>query len=336
LPDLRGQAAGGYGDAAAGHARAEIGGEDLNGLHRVVVIGKRFSHAHHDDVVDQGAFGRFVFQRHKLSDNFSRCQVALESLARGQAEGAVHGAARLRGNAKRPVAFPRNENAFDVKAVFQREKRLLRAVLRFLNLDDLRPDDPGGAGKLFPEIAGEGCHGVKGGNAGLMQPLHDLARPEFFLALRGDEYMIGLPGQTPEILADDLLIMKKLDADMLGIGPFIAHPDTPLTGLDNDAFDLTCRVIAIARLLTRNTNIPATTALSTLHPWGRIQALQAGANVVMPDFTPELFKSRYDIYPGRADVGSAAEIMAKLEKDFAAIGRTILYSPGFRQKKLDS
>ena len=148
----------------------------------------------------------------------------------------------------------------------------------------------------------------------------------------GTGNMVGLPGQTPEILADDLLLMKELDADMLGIGPFIAHPDTPLRDIENDALDLTLRVLALARLITRNTNIPATTALSTLHPQGRLQALQAGANVVMPDFTPEVYKSRYDIYPGRADAGSAAEIMAKLKSDFQTIGRTLLYSTGDRQK----
>jgi len=100
--------------------------------------------------------------------------------------------------------------------------------------------------------------------------------------------------------------------------------------------ELTLRVLALSRLITRNTNIPATTALGTLHPQGRIQALQAGANVVMPDFTPDIYKSRYDIYPGRTDVGSAREIMAKLEKDVAGIGRSILYSVGHRRKKLDA
>jgi len=130
--------------------------------------------------------------------------------------------------------------------------------------------------------------------------------------------------------------MKELDADMLGIGPFIAHPDTPLAGLENDALELTLRAIALARLITRNTNIPATTALGTFHSRGRIQALLAGANVVMPDFTPEIYKNLYDIYPGRADVGSAAEIMAGLQKDFASIGRSISYSAGYRKVKLDS
>ena len=149
----------------------------------------------------------------------------------------------------------------------------------------------------------------------------------------GTGNMVGLPGQTPEILADDLLVMKLLDADMLGIGPFIAHPDTPLAGIGNDDLELTLRVLALVRLITRNTNIPATTALATLHPQGRLLALQAGANVVMPDFTPEIYKTRYDIYPGRTDVGPAVEIIIRLEKDFQSIGRFINYSIGHRQVK---
>ena len=149
----------------------------------------------------------------------------------------------------------------------------------------------------------------------------------------GTGNMVGLPGQTFEILADDLLVMKLLDADMLGIGPFIAHPDTPLAGIDHDDLELTLRVLAIARLLTRNTNIPATTALATLHPQGRLQGLQAGANVVMPDFTPEIYKSRYDIYPGRKDVAPAEEIIDRLKKDFQSIGRTLSFSAGNRPKK---
>lgn len=146
----------------------------------------------------------------------------------------------------------------------------------------------------------------------------------------GTGNMVGLPGQTPEILADDLLVMKILDADMLGIGPFISHPDTPLAGIENDDIELTLRVLAIARLLTRNTNIPATTALATLHPQGRLLALQAGANVVMPDFTPDIYKSRYDIYPGKTDAGSAEEIIGEIIKDIHSIGRDLNYSIGNR------
>jgi biotin synthase len=139
----------------------------------------------------------------------------------------------------------------------------------------------------------------------------------------GTGNMVGLPGQTRQILADDLLLMKELDADMLGIGPFIAHQDTPLAGIENDDLGTTLRVIAAARLITCNTNIPATTALASLHPEGRLRALQAGANVVMPDFTPDEYKSRYDIYPGRKDVGSSVEIISRLEKDFRSIDRYI-------------
>ncbi len=198
--------------------------------------------------------------------------------------------------------------------------------------------------------------GQAGANRYLLK--HETASPELYKYLRpgcqldkrmqclrslkdmgfetGTGNMVGLPGQTYEILADDLLFMKLLDADMLGIGPFIAHPDTPLNGIENDDIDLTLRVLAVARLLTRNTNIPATTALATLHPQGRVQALQAGANVVMPDFTPEIYKSRYDIYPGRKDVGSAKEILGRLEKDFQTIGRTINYSVGHRPTRKNS
>ncbi len=149
----------------------------------------------------------------------------------------------------------------------------------------------------------------------------------------GTGNMVGLPGQTLEILADDLLFMRQLDTDMLGIGPFIAHPETPFAGIENDDIELTLRVLAIARLLTRNTNIPATTALTTIDPQGRLLALKAGANVVMPDFTPENYKIHYEIYPGRTDVCSAAEIISKLKEDFQSIGRTVLYSPGNRPGK---
>ncbi len=149
----------------------------------------------------------------------------------------------------------------------------------------------------------------------------------------GTGNMVGLPGQTPEILADDLLLMKILDADMLGIGPFISHPDTPLSGIDNDDIELTLRVVSVARLLTRNTNIPATTALATLHPQGRLLALKAGANVVMPDFTPEIYKSRYDIYPGKTDSGTTKDIMEKLNTDVNSIGKNLNFSIGDRESQ---
>jgi biotin synthase len=149
----------------------------------------------------------------------------------------------------------------------------------------------------------------------------------------GTGNMVGLPGQTLETLASDLLFMKELDADMLGIGPFISHPDTPLANSLNGRIDLTLKVLAIARLITRDTNIPATTALGTIDARGRLKALQAGANVVMPDFTPLKYKSLYDIYPGRTDAGSPADIIAKLKINLASIDRTILFGAGYRSDK---
>jgi biotin synthase len=92
-------------------------------------------------------------------------------------------------------------------------------------------------------------------------------------------------------------------------------------------------VIALAKLITRNTNIPATTTVAIMHPQGGSLSLTAGANVVMPDFTPAAYKSRYDIYPGRADVGSAQELLELLATDFKSIGRMIGKSAENRQPK---
>jgi biotin synthase len=174
--------------------------------------------------------------------------------------------------------------------------------------------------------------------------LYEYLRPGCFLKSRiaclqfikklgfetGTGNMVGLPGQTFETLADDLLLMKSLNADMLGIGPFISHPSTPLSGIENDNIDLTIRVLAMARLITRNTNIPATTALSTLHPQGRIFALQAGANVVMIDFTPEPYRHQYNIYPGKEKIQSPKIMMRQITEELREIGRCIDFSTGKR------
>lgn len=144
----------------------------------------------------------------------------------------------------------------------------------------------------------------------------------------GTGNMVGLPGQTFESLADDLLLMKSLNADMLAIGPFIPHPNTPLAGMENDGIDLTIRVLALARLLTRNTNIPATTALATLHPQGSIFALRAGANVVMPNFSPEPYRHYYNIYPGKEKIQSPEIMVREMTEDLYKIGRCIDFSAG--------
>jgi biotin synthase len=124
----------------------------------------------------------------------------------------------------------------------------------------------------------------------------------------GNGVMVGLPGQTLESLADDLLIFQELDLDMVASGPYIPHPETELGKLKNSGYDikyiesLTIKMIALARILCPKANIPATTALTVMDPEkGRMLALQAGANVIMPDFTPEPYKQMYEIYAGKTD-----------------------------------
>ena len=112
--------------------------------------------------------------------------------------------------------------------------------------------------------------------------------------------MVGLPGQTEEDLAEDIRIFKERDYDMIGIGPFIPHSQTPLAEEKKGSLEDTLRVLAVTRILTR-------TPISRPRPprdFGRAgspDALLSGANVIMPDLTPEKYRRRYEIYPGRAE-----------------------------------
>ena len=150
----------------------------------------------------------------------------------------------------------------------------------------------------------------------------------------GSGIMVGLPGQTLESIADDLLFLKELNIDMAGIGPFIPHPDTPLKDEDGRAFQLSLRTMAIMRLLLPDINIPATTAMETLHPDGRIIALQCGANVIMPNVTEGEYRQLYQLYPGKAGLNetplhSKTSIGARIE----AIGRKIGSGYGNHRKQ---
>lgn len=144
----------------------------------------------------------------------------------------------------------------------------------------------------------------------------------------GTGCLVGLPEQTIESLADDILFFKNLDADMIGIGPLIVHPHTPLNGLPNGNFDLALRVMTITRLLLPDINIPATTAMETLNPQGRIIALQSGANVVMPNLTDSYAREKYEIYPNKAGIN-----YTELSEKLSQIGRTISHLKGFRGNK---
>lgn len=144
----------------------------------------------------------------------------------------------------------------------------------------------------------------------------------------GTGCLVGLPGQTIETLADDILFFKNLDADMIGIGPLIPHPNTPLKNAEKGSFELALKVMALTRLLLPDINIPATTAMETLNPNGRMIALQSGANVVMPNVTCEDARGKYEIYPNKIGV-NYDEMAEKLSK----IGRSISLNKGFRPKR---
>jgi len=139
----------------------------------------------------------------------------------------------------------------------------------------------------------------------------------------GSGIMIGLPGQTLEDLALDILKFKELELDMIGVGPYISHPDTPLAGSANGTADMTLKVVALTRIVTRNTHIPATTALATLRPAdGREKALQVGANVVMPNVTPLKYRELYELYPDKICVNEAADQSCIRQRIFS-VGRSI-------------
>ena len=149
----------------------------------------------------------------------------------------------------------------------------------------------------------------------------------------GTGCLVGLPNQTIESLADDILFFKEIGADMIGIGPFIPHKDTPLASEKGGTFEMARKVMAVVRLLMPDINIPATTAMETLNPNGRLLALQSGANVVMPNATDIIHRKKYEIYPGKICVNdSPAECRQCIQKKVESIGRTISQNQGFRKK----
>jgi biotin synthase len=150
----------------------------------------------------------------------------------------------------------------------------------------------------------------------------------------GSGCLVGLPNQTLESLADDILFFKKIGVDMAGIGPFIPNEDTPLKDEQGGTFEMALKVMAITRLLLPDINIPATTAMETLNPNGRVIALQSGANVVMPNVTEGEYRELYALYPGKICVNDTPArcrgcITGKINK----IGRTVSDDYGFRKKQ---
>lgn len=115
----------------------------------------------------------------------------------------------------------------------------------------------------------------------------------------GSGYMVGLPGETRETRLENILLCQRLELDMVGLGPFIPHPDTPLKHSFQHPLEHTLRSVALVRLALPKAHIPATTAAGSLMPDGREQMIAAGANVLMPNLTQDKFKQKYLLYPGK-------------------------------------
>ncbi|MDD4848809.1 MAG: [FeFe] hydrogenase H-cluster radical SAM maturase HydE [Bacteroidales bacterium] len=148
----------------------------------------------------------------------------------------------------------------------------------------------------------------------------------------GTGVMIGLPFQTLDDLAEDLLFFKTLDIDMCGMGPYIEHEETPLYQYRDqllpkeERFLLSLKMVALLRILMKNVNIAATTAMQTLDPQGREKALRVGSNVIMPNLTPLKYRDDYLLYEDKpAQSETADETVQLLEEHIKAAGCQVAY-----------
>jgi len=148
----------------------------------------------------------------------------------------------------------------------------------------------------------------------------------------GSGVMIGLPFQTIDDLAKDLLFFKAIDIDMNGMGPYIEHEGTPLYNYRHllmskeERLVLSLKMIAVLRILMKDINIAATTAMQTLAPDGREQALAVGANVIMPNITPVKYRENYQLYDNKPCIDEEAEqCVSCLENRIKSIGNEVGY-----------
>lgn len=145
----------------------------------------------------------------------------------------------------------------------------------------------------------------------------------------GAGFMVGSPYQTAENLADDLIFLQKLRPQMIGIGPFIPHHDTPFKDEPAGSVELTLVLLAVLRLLFPHVLLPATTALGTLAPGGRLLGIKAGANVIMPNLSPQNVRGKYLLYDNKLHTGAeAAEALNELQREVASIGYRIVSARG--------
>lgn len=140
----------------------------------------------------------------------------------------------------------------------------------------------------------------------------------------GSGNIIGLPGQTKEIIARDIMLFKELDLEMVGLGPLISNSHTPLKDIPKGNIEMTLKTIAITRLLLPLAHIPGTTALASIDPEGREKSLQSGANVIMPNVTKGESRLLYELYPNKAGVEEEpGNYRWRVEKIITSLGRKV-------------
>ena len=145
----------------------------------------------------------------------------------------------------------------------------------------------------------------------------------------GSGFMVGSPYQTIENIITDLEFLHSLNPDMIGIGPYVNHKETPFSQFENGDVSMTLRLISVLRLMFPYALIPATTALGTLDENGREKGLKAGANVVMPNLSPKKFRKLYTIYENKLSTGEeAAQSRALLEKRVENAGYKVVTAIG--------
>ncbi len=145
----------------------------------------------------------------------------------------------------------------------------------------------------------------------------------------GSGFMVGSPFQTLENLVEDFKFLQTLAPDMIGIGPFISHKNTPFKDFSDGSLELTLRLVALLRLVFPKALIPATTALGTLHPNGRELGLKCGANVVMPNLSPVRFRKKYELYDNKICTGEeSAQCRNCLDRRVKSVGYKIVTDRG--------
>ncbi len=204
-----------------------------------------------------------------------------------------------------------------------------RYLLRF------ETTDPDLYRRIHPSLAGS-----------VSDRLAQLVRMRDFGFEVGTGVMVGIPGQTWATLASDIWTFRDHDVDMVGIGPYLPSPRTPLAGplkdelaapageqVPNDELT-TLKAVALTRLACPDTNIPSTTALAVLDPTAGLRhALSRGANVIMPNLTPPEYRALYEIYPGKAAGHETAEHLAEgVLALLRQLGRTVGQGPGGRRR----